>query len=384
MRVVVATLLATAVASLATVDVTTGPATPAVFAVVDGRVHRVDALSLGPLSKRGVAAPGFDGVWAQSPDGSHLALATRAGLRLIAATADPRRLGDVRVHGRSGPIAALVWPLPNRLFAVACCAAGRTSVLVVDVARRRLASFASLAGRLVATPVAVPAGLALLLAGEPLRLAIVDRNARTRTVALEGITGEPALAVDAATRSVYVAGGERATAIRLPTLGAAQHPVGPERRGATRTARWLAPDVLAVSGTDEAVVADEQGETHRVRKAAGLKLLHTRRWSLRVVDPRAAGVAVAAGRALAFAAVAMPSPRGGGASISGIGLRGYDRDGKRRFHLFASRAISRVQASGRYAYVQMTARPWLTVVDVTTGRITRTSVAGVGTTLLLP
>jgi hypothetical protein len=68
--------------------------------------------------------------------------------------------------------------------------------------------------------------------------------------------------------------------------------------------------------------------------------------------------------------------------MEGIGVRGYDVSGRRRFHVLGRVAVAGVAASARYAYVQVWARAWLAVVDLHRGSIVRRAV-GARTTLLV-
>ena len=70
----------------------------------------------------------------------------------------------------------------------------------------------------------------------------------------------------------------------------------------------------------------------RVRRSAGLTLIDTSTWKLEMVQ-RDATTATRAGGTLLASTTGYPELRG-------IGLRGYDLDGRQRFHLFGTRAVS--------------------------------------------
>jgi hypothetical protein len=63
----------------------------------------------------------------------------------------------------------------------------------------------------------------------------------------------------------------------------AQQPVGP-----VRSAAWLAPGMIVVSGSDAHVSWRPGGGVEHVVRPAGLSVIDTRRWEVRTVDEQAA------------------------------------------------------------------------------------------------
>ena len=68
--------------------------------------------------------------------------------------------------------------------------------------------------------------------------------------------------------------------------------------GSWRGACWLGGGLLAVSGADSRVVGDTVAEQRVERRPSGLKLVDTRSWTVRPLDPAATGVSWRAGRLL--------------------------------------------------------------------------------------
>src|SRR5207244_231325 len=75
---------------------------------------------------------------------------------------------------------------------------------------------------------------------------------------------------------------------------------------------------------------------------AGLKLIDTRRWRVRTIDPHATDAALVSGTLLAWSLL-WDSRTG---RFGGSGLTAYDRGGRRLFHLYGDDAISSVQPVG--------------------------------------
>ena len=343
----------------------------------------LDSLSLRPVSRR-VAVGLFDIPQAFSPDGAALALGSgrRNGLRLV----DLRRMrvaGDVPV---GGAVAALSWPLPERLLAVVH--AGRDlRLLVVDpAARRPLLERRLRRSSLVGASLARDA-LVLLLAPldaiGPTRLAVFDSSGHVRSVTLARIRSgweppdpgkeprivrarTPGLANDPGAGRAFVFAADGSTAVvDLATLRVRYRRL-PLRRLADggnsladssyRRAAWLGDGLVAVSGEDEWVETGPRGAVQRGRPA-GLVVLDSRTWRARTISPRARWFSTAPG--LLF----VQGKRG---RVAAYGL-----GGARRFRLPAGRGAD-VRVIGGRAYVGGESdyrRHSVAVVDLATGRV---------------
>jgi len=239
-------------------------------------------------------------------------------------------------------------------------------------------------------------------------LAVVDDRGKVRSVPLRGISAglqEPAehnadsvterreagLAVDpAGGRAFVVAAGTPVAEVDLATLRVAYHglsqPVSFLRRlagwfvpaaeaklasGPLRQACWLGDGLLAVWGSETRVVRDAGGQPKVEDTPSGLKLVDTRRWTVRQVHPEATGVRWHGGRLLAFGVRWYDQQRPGG-----IGLTVYGPGDRRPLRLFRNRPVHEVDVNGDLAY----AIDWGTdaqksevaVVDLRDGRVLRT------------
>jgi len=141
--------------------------------------------------------------------------------------------------------------------------------------------------------------------------------------------------------------------------------------GPTRSAHWLGGGLLAVTGTDEDVVEDANGEQQNRIRAAGLSLIDTRSWSFRTIDEGAAEVRVAGDRLLATGSSFDPATGEG----KSIGLAVYGLGGRKRFQRFDGREVwvRHVYAGRAYVDLPLMKPPWsaLRVVDLDTGRVGR-------------
>jgi hypothetical protein len=112
--------------------------------------------------------------------------------------------------------------------------------------------------------------------------------------------------------------------------------------GPTRRALWLGHGLLAVTGFDSHAGVDPRGGQAEWETPAGLKLIDTRAWSVRTLDPRVTNAVLASGTLLAFGILWDSRAQ----KLSGSGLTGYDPDGRRRFHRYGADPISGVQPLG--------------------------------------
>jgi hypothetical protein len=239
-------------------------------------------------------------------------------------------------------------------------------------------------------------------------LAVVDGAGKVRAVPLRAISAgfkepdewtatsaaeqrEAGLAVDpAGGRAFVVAAGTPVAEIDLATLRVAYHglsqPVSLLRRlagwlvpaaeaklvnGPFRQACWLGDGLLAVWGFEAKVVEDAGGQPTVQDTPSGLKLVDTRRWTVRQVHPEATGVRWHAGRLLAYGVRWYDQQRPGG-----IGLTVYGPGARRPLRLFRNRQVHEVQVNGDLAYAidwgNEPRKPELAVVDLRGGGVLTT------------
>ena len=256
-----------------------------------------------------------------------------------------RRLPAVKVGGSA--VDVLAWPSPNRMLAVTGPGEGKLpgpkTLRVVDpVAGRVLASRPL--GIVIATSTSTAGEAVLVTApakhqGEnsigPAHLVIAAPDGAIRELVLPHVTAGfdlqalryPGLAVDVANRRAWVipGGGAPVAEVDLatggvqdrPALAAATAPAGPPHetgtqnafQGPRRMAQWLGDGLIAVSGSDAAIVGYDQADT-----PAGLRILDTRTWTERVIDPKADDFTLAGSTLL-------------------TARNGYGSDGRRRYRL---------------------------------------------------
>lgn len=385
-----------------------GLAGPRPFGIV-----RVDPVTLRPRRGPKVALEGHSFAWSFSPDRSRLAIGSdgSAELRLV----DLRRmrvLGDVKLF-RRGLVFASAWVTARRILAVVltpgCCGVGETTVVAVDAAAQRVLWRRSLGGSLQAGG-RFRRSLVLVLGPEGRslggsRLVVVGPAGLARSAPLPAIRAgsqpsggrdrgrfavrqwNPGLAIDGAgARAFVVQAGAPVAEVDLRTLRVREHALSqpisllgrlrdwlePRAQakasdGPVREAVWLGRGLLAVTGSDYRAFVDAKGRQQETSIPAGLKLIDTRRWSVRTIDPRASRIDLAAGTLLAYGAL-WDSPS---QQFRGAGLSGYALDGSRRFHLFGDRPVSAVVVLGRHVFAGgLLAQPRL--IDARTGRIVRT------------
>jgi hypothetical protein len=100
---------------------------------------------------------------------------------------------------------------------------------------------------------------------------------------------------------------------------------------------------------------------------AGLSLIDTRRWSVRLLDERIGELTLADDALLAWTFPEEFVPR----RLREIGLTVYDLDGRERMRLFEGESIWDLQAAGQLAYVGVGHWSALHVVDLETGTVVR-------------
>jgi hypothetical protein len=375
------------------------------------KLVRVAPVSLRPLPGRRLRLRRPLEAWALSPDGRRLAAVTDRGSALqLIDVQRMRTVGRVRTLARGSP-AAVVWPRRDRFWIVlaasGCCAVGTTTVVTVDAIAQRVLARRRLAGGL-ARVAASPDGPVLLLAPSaligPAWLASVDADGAVERVPLDGVSAglmptelapsvervrTPGLAVDSDGRRAYVlssrpyvleidlrrqrVSGHRLVA-RTSLADRLRELLEPSaeayaRVGPVRNAAWIGAGAIALSGYDDDAVWRADGGVEGERRPAGLHIIDTRDWRVRMLDERAAAFVAAAGLLLT-------------SGPEGRGLTAYAPDGGERFHVLDGRPVEIVASAGSFAYVRTPPEPALRVVDLAQGRVIGTSAPGRATLLL--
>jgi hypothetical protein len=330
-----------------------------------------DALTLAPVG-RPVGVGRAEAIWARSPDGRSLALASSAdGLVVL----DLRALRVAWRLPRGRLTRALAWVSPRRLLVVE-----HAAVLHVDPVAHRVVARSDYEGTVLQVE-PWRRGIVILVSRDdgqvgPARLVVVGAGIQPRTVELPGIlagvgggednqgpwrSATPALAVDPSGRA-FVVGGNAVGTVDLASGSAAVHePMRLPQKvaaGPVRSAAWLG-GALAVSGYDLSIGHDAtRGD---VVSGAPHGLRYVRGDAARVVDPAATQVKAAAGLALVYGNEWW---RG---AVPGRGLRAYGPDGALRWHALPDAAVESVTVVGGRVYALAQGR-WH-VVDVARGRV---------------
>jgi hypothetical protein len=370
------------------------------------RIARFDPRSLQPLPGRRLDLPGPWWVLSVAPDRSMAVLGNEASGKLaVVDLAGMRSLGTIAVE-------SLAWTQTSQwigrsrlLLVMGELPVSRHSVmLVLDPHARRVLQRQRLPGPVLSSG-HLPDGLVLLLTPAqgigPATLAVVDDDARIRTVTLSGIaagtesveTGGlpvdrqafPGLAVDPAGRRAFVvAAGGPVAEVDLTTLRVGYHrlatPASPLRRlanwllppaqakgatdGPARSALWLGEGLLAVAGHDAEASTTRQG-AREVLRPSGLQLIDTGTWTVRMVDPHTSGVMLAGGRLFATG-YRYDSDDG---EPKGYGLTIYGPGDRRPVHLMGSEEVWGTQVHGDLAYASHGSG--YSVVDLRANRVLR-------------
>jgi hypothetical protein len=346
--------------------------------------------------------------------GKRLALGGTFG-RVCLVDSQKLRLRSVIETGSSeGIVEVVVW-IGTTLAAVVTQEDGR-ALVALDPGTGRVVARRALEGSLHASAEA-PSGLLLLLGPRdaigPSRLLLFASDGSVRTAALDRIPSgydfsdpqgrratrvSPGLAVNSAGNQAFVAGaGAPVAEVDLASMSVAYHdlsePVSLVGRlgrwlepaaeakvpveGPTREVAWLGAGMLAVWGRNDHL--EVAGDRLRFwQEPAGVSLIDTRDWTMRMLDRGATSATIANENLLVFSWL-WDSTTG---RAGGTGLTAYGTDGSQRFHLFRSRALSSVQVLGRRAFIRGV-RSAYSVVDLPSGRIVR-SFKGEPPQLLLP
>lgn len=372
---------------------------------------RIDPESLRRVEGRGLELGRVHGFPTFSPDGRYVAFTdiySYGQVRVV----DVERLEtvarlDIGEESVRDPVGPLAWLDDQLLAVVEDGRPGDLVVTLVDPFRGAVEEAGRILGPAWVLQSASSARHLVLLLGRPTHgafrpteLAVANSEGRVRTVALTRIpsglveeepvsrSADPALAVDPEGERAFVVGaGALVAELDLETMEVRYHelarPVSllgrlldwlePEAvakgptEGVSRKAVWLGNDLLAVTGSDThvSVGAGEQVEERIV--PAGLSLIDTKRWSVRLLDERVGELALASDALLAWTFPEESVPR----RLRESGLTVYELDGRERMRLFEGESIWDLQAVGRLAYVGVGHWSALHVVDLETGRVVR-------------
>jgi hypothetical protein len=371
---------------------------------------RIDPESLRRVEGRRFDLGRVHGFPTFSPDGRHLAFTDVYSYGYVQVVDVDRMRTVARVdigeESTRDPVGPLAW-LDEQLLAVVEGRPGDLVVALVDAFRGSVEEGGRIRGPAWVLQSASSARHLVLLLGRPTQgafrpteLAVADSEGRVRTVTLTRIpsglvenepvsrSADPALAVDEDGERAFVVGaGALVAELDLETMEVRYHELarsvsllgrlldwlepeaiakGPSE-GARRKALWLGNDLLAVTGSDThvSVGAGEQVEERIV--PAGLSLIDTKRWSVRLLDERVGEVALASDALLAWTFPEESVSR----RLRESGLMVYELDGRERMRLFEGESIWDLQAVGRLAYVGVGHWSALHVVDLETGRVVR-------------
>ena len=370
---------------------------------------RIDPQTLRPVDGKGLDLGRVHGFPTFSPDGELLAftdVSSYAQVQVVNVehlrTVARVDIGEESVRDPVGPLA---W-LDDRLLAVV--EDGRPGDLVValvDPFRGSVDESGRVHGPTWVQQSASSDRHLVLLLGRPTRgvfrpteLAVADSEGRIHTVTLARISSglvedepvsrsvDPALAVDEDGERAFVVGaGALVAELDLETMEVRYHelsrPVsllgrlldwlepqaiakGPTE-GVTRKAVWLGNDLLAVTGSDTDVSVGADDEVEESIVPAGLSLIDTKQWGVRLVDERVGEIALADDALLAWTFAEEFVPR----RLREGGLTVYELDGRERMRLFEGESIWDLQAAGRLAYVGVGHWSALHVVDLATGKV---------------
>jgi hypothetical protein len=367
-----------------------------VLARIEPRTLRPRAAGRVPLPRH---ATGWS--WAFSPDCKTVALAGRPHGRIQLVDVErARRAGTVSVGGWASA-GTIAWPVADRLSALAG-PYPRPRVVTVSVPDGRVVADLRVGGRPVASE---GTALGLVVVASPLRdrigsatLVLARPDGGALRVPLAGIRAgyeaprrnpllgrqlTPGLAVDeAGGRAFVVAANEPVVAeVSLLSGAVAYHDVGgagaasaPSASkglayGAFRTARWVAPGTIAVSGEETRMRrnwrrAVRRGGLPATIEPYGLQLIDVSDWTVSTLHRSLRWFAQTGDTFVGADVLPVTQDRS-----RATGLVAYGLDGRRRFERFAGEEdVGLWGAAWPYAYVSSW-RPRRTyVVDLRTGR----------------
>jgi hypothetical protein len=354
---------------------------------------RLDPLSLATKVGPSLSLGDRYRAWSFSPDRSKLVFGdTSRGELLLVDARRMRRIALVESL-QSAIVVATSWPAADRLYAItesvtqtddyntSCC--GPAQLVTVDPDAHTILATRPLGGQVYG--LAHVAGELVLLRGPvnaigPARIAVVGRDGGVRSFPLDDVTvgqepfttegavehfAQPGFAVAPDGSRAYVVTPDRVFEVDLGTGAASSHPLAFGRslakvekgtpEGSWRTATWVRPGILGVTGFDDHVSVGADGHAKVDAAPAGAALVDTGDWSVRVVDADATYATIGSGAIL----------------VTGFGrvVTIYGLDGARRAHLYG-RQIVGVLALGRRAFVE-TQAGYYSIVSLRTGTIIR-------------
>lgn len=375
---------------------------------------RLDPVSL-KRTGRALDLKGYAGMWALAPDRRRLAIGVRLRSESSEETlrfytvAGPRRSG--RGVPLDGTAAAVAWVRQDRILAYVneCCANpnGTASVLAIDPGTGRVVARTPVDGSAVQVA-RTPDSLVLLVGPTngigPSRLDVFDAEGTRRSAQLADVVAGftwpdekagapvgtrlvPGLAIDTTGKRAFAVSPEGVVAeVNLGSLLPSYHrwieETSPLERlagwltppaeakgvnGPALTARWLGDGFLAVAGTSE-IAALEHGNLHMSSRPLGLRIVDVREWTARMLDAGADTFALSDGTLLARGSSWDSEPH----RESGMGLAAYGADGARRFQLFPGQPVWIGYVYRGRAYVSLSGRAQLKIVDLASGRIVGT------------
>jgi hypothetical protein len=383
--------------------------------IVSGR-HGSRLARLNPstftVERAGPAAGGTAWGWVRSPDRRRLAVATCRhrcnSFALYVGNASSLRWEAGSVH-LPGAFNAAIWPRAGTLYALVTQRSA-LSLVTIDPASKRIVTSTAIEGSLL--QIARSADGLVLLTGEfneivPARVVVIGPEGSVRTVGLDrilagthydrqsqdpiGTTNMPGLAVDPHAGVAYVVDPSGLVAsVRLGDLSVGYHQLAAQSlltrladwltppaqakgaTGATLTAEWLGRGLLAASGGQETATSQVD-----ISRPTGLRIVDTRDWSVRMVDPNANTAWIGDGVLLATGT----SSRSGNTShVHREGLVAYDPDGSQRWRL--TRVVPYVV--DLYGSRAVLAGPQgFPLVNLATGRVIRKLPSSAVATLLL-
>jgi hypothetical protein len=347
------------------------PVTTHLLGLVSGRrgirLARVNPATLRIEQASGIVRARSAWGWVVSPGGRRVAVATcrRTCNSFVLHLANSKTL-RWDPHGVSldaGQFYAALWLQSDKLYVLD---GGTTSLGLdaVDTSTNRVVARTPIAGPVF--QMARSANGLVLLAGEfnaivPGRLVVVDADGSVRTAGLQrilvgthfdqqsqdpiGATNMPGLAVDAQHGIAYVVDGSGVVgAVRLGDLAVSYHQLGSgslfgrfaawltpsaeakEANGSTVAARWLGRGLMAVAGGVETFAAGVD-----TSRPTGLRIVDTRSWSVRMLDPNADTDWVGDGLLLATGTTARYTQSS--SHVHREGLVAYGPDGSLRWRL---------------------------------------------------
>jgi hypothetical protein len=335
-----------------------------------------------------------------SPAGKKVAVGgpSARGLRIV----DVNRMKIVaRIARREGTwsVTPLAWTQARCLYVLESEERSHTdNLLVVDPVDRRIltrrpleawTAFARAGRELVfVTQPAEGIGSAQLTVAAPdgtLRTVVLERIPAGGEVGEAGADGEfdyriaqPGVAVDPASRIAYVVGAAPVVAsVDLASLAVTYRELSEQTSLLARLASWLQPTAQAksVTGWQRQAVWLRDGlfavsglDYDRLRTIpAGLRLIDTRTWAVRMLEPGASSLVTAAPYVLAAGAARDAVTD----TETGIGIRAYTIDGLPRWQALGDEPVWWVQAAGGFAYAAgpVAYPPIVRVIDLATGAI---------------